>query len=145
MKILLQSDINERLKAAQSKQAIGETVRFGLVGVSNTAIDFAVFMLLTALWEWHVIAAQTVSYLIGLLNSYVWNRKITFKTETKSGKGEIIRFVIINVISYIVSVVLLSVLGDFSISQMICKLIVIAATFAVNFIGSKWWVFQRNK
>ena len=54
-------------------------VRFGLVGVSNTVLGYTVFR------GAHRVAAaavsQALSYLVGMLWSYYWNRRWTFKSQ----------------------------------------------------------------
>lgn len=57
-------------------------IKFALVGVVNTLIDFAVYALLTTIGV-NYILAQWISYSAGILNSYVMNRKWTFKKKKK--------------------------------------------------------------
>jgi putative flippase GtrA len=127
-----------------STRTVRETIRFGLVGLMNTAIDFVLFLLLTNLWHWNVLAAQTVSYLFGLINSYAWNRKVTFKSKERPASGEVVRFVGLNFISYLASLFILSFMRHFLVSNTVSKIIVTFATFAINFAGSKWWVFKQR-
>ncbi|WP_206919244.1 glycosyltransferase family 39 protein [Alicyclobacillus acidoterrestris] len=125
-------------------RTFGETVRFGLVGTLNTAVDFAIFILLTHVGHWDIIAAQTVSYAVGLMNSYVWNRIVTFKEQGSIGWKQVGRFVAINVSSYLVSVFVLFVMRRFACPDVVSKLFATLVTFAINFIGSKRWVFSRT-
>lgn len=56
-------------------------LKFGLVGVSNTAVDFILYVLLTnsfALWP---VASNIASYTGGLINSFTLNRVWTFSDE----------------------------------------------------------------
>lgn len=73
-------------------------IKFALVGVVNTLIDFAVYALLTTIGV-NYILAQWISYSAGILNSYVMNRKWTFEKKEKSSKREVISFVIVNLIT----------------------------------------------
>lgn len=58
-------------------------IKFALVGVVNTLIDFAVYALLTTIGV-NYILAQWISYSAGILNSYVMNRKWTFEKKKKA-------------------------------------------------------------
>jgi len=64
-------------------------VRFGVVGVSNTALGFGVF------WSAHhlmpAMGAQCLSYAVGMLWSYYWNRRWTFQSQGRVA-SEAMRF-----------------------------------------------------
>jgi putative flippase GtrA len=53
-------------------------VRFGLVGVLNTGLDFLVFVLLFYGLAWPLLVANSLGYLAGLANSYLLNSRWTF-------------------------------------------------------------------
>ncbi|MGA9874580.1 MAG: GtrA family protein [Solirubrobacteraceae bacterium] len=58
---------------------VAQFVKFGIVGVSNTLIAFAVYALLwKAFGVWYV-AASGIGFLIGAVNGFVWNRAWTFR------------------------------------------------------------------
>jgi putative flippase GtrA len=132
-------------ESSPSTRPFGETIRFGVVGITNTSVDFLLFLSLTSIWSWNVLAAQTVSYLFGLVNSYIWNRKVTFKSQEKPNSGEILRFISVNLVSYLISILVLLIMEYFSVSNVLSKFIVIFFTFGINFAGSKWWVFRRQR
>ncbi len=54
-------------------------VRFGVVGVSNTLLGYSVFR--GAHRVLPAAASQALSYLVGMLWSYYWNRRWTFKSQ----------------------------------------------------------------
>ena len=54
-------------------------VKFGVVGVSNTLISFAVYtLLLKAFGVWYV-AASGIGFAVGAINGFLWNRAWTFR------------------------------------------------------------------
>ncbi|ADU94418.1 GtrA family protein [Geobacillus sp. Y412MC52] len=118
--------------------------RFAIVGVSNTAVDFAVFFLLTAAGA-PAAAAQVVSYGAGMANSYIWNRLWTFQVKRKANIGELLRFLVVNGLSLGVSLgVLLA--GELFTPLWLAKMAATIAGMAVNFIGSRYWVFvEKNE
>lgn len=135
-------------------QELVRFVKFGLVGVMNTAVDFAVFTLVS-LAGVHYLAAQVVSYAAGTANSYVVNKFWTFKstnsgagaTADKSvsrGAGEFFRFVLLNVGTLLLSLVCLYGLKTgLGLHELLAKLLVTGVTVVVNYVGSKLWVFHR--
>lgn len=128
----------------QTSLGVMETIRFGLVGVMNTGLDFILFLLMTNLWHWNVLIAQTLSYLFGLINSFVWNRRLTFQSKGRPETSEVIRFIGVNLVSLLASLFVISEMAHFSVPNTLSKIIVLFITFAINFTGSKWWVFRKR-
>ncbi|WP_322907745.1 GtrA family protein [Paenibacillus campi] len=116
-----------------------QAVRFAAVGVSNTAIDFIVFMLLQHLTG--VAAAQIIGYSAGTANSYYWNRKWTFARGTGWNGGELLRFIIVNVSVALITSVVISFIPS-TIPVWIAKLCVTVLGLGINFGFSKLWVFR---
>ncbi len=54
-------------------------VKFGIVGVSNTLITFAVYtLLLKGFGVWY-LAASAIGFVVGAVNGFLWNRRWTFR------------------------------------------------------------------
>ncbi|MDD3679101.1 MAG: GtrA family protein, partial [Patescibacteria group bacterium] len=51
------------------KETVKQAGKFGIVGVSNTLIDFGVFNLLTAVFGVYVVIANLFSVSIAIINS----------------------------------------------------------------------------
>ncbi len=58
----------------------GQMVRFGIVGVLNTVIDFGLLNVLYHVVGWPLLAANTVSVTAGITNSFLWNKHWTFSS-----------------------------------------------------------------
>ncbi|WP_052339474.1 GtrA family protein [Gorillibacterium massiliense] len=149
----------------------GQFIRFNLVGLVNTAVDFAIFTLLIS---FHVPdkLAQTCSYAAGTLNSFLLNKYWTFRHK-KTGEQEIpapisnyqtsaprsgfarpsrsswlqaLRFAILNAANLGLSVLLLGLFTSrMGLSSLAAKAVVTVFTMLVNFAGSKLWVFRQTK
>lgn len=60
-----------------------QLVKFALVGVSNTAVNYLVYVILVALGAYYLIA-NVFGFLISVLNAYFWGSRFVFKEdETK--------------------------------------------------------------
>jgi putative flippase GtrA len=120
---------------------LAQMFKFGLVGALNTGVDFIVFTLLTA-GGMAYMAAQFISYSCGVLNSYLLNRSWTFRGAAKRSGGEIFRFVAVNLAALATASVILNWLyGLSSLPLIVCKLVATAASVAINYAGSRYWVF----
>ena len=82
----LEHKLTELLKAA----------KFAVVGVVNTLIDYGVFALLAQVLFVNVYLAQVISYSCGILNSYIWNRSWTFRSENRFFGPTLVRFLALN-------------------------------------------------
>lgn len=72
-----------------------QVVRFGLVGVLNTLVDYVVFIGLTIAFRIplsHVWVAKYPSSVIAMINSYILNRRWVFRSEEPDLVAESIRF-----------------------------------------------------
>lgn len=123
-----------------------QLIKYGLVGIMNTAVDFLVYQLLTFMGVNYAFA-QCVSYSCGILNSYLFNSRWTFKESARREKREFISFAIVNIVSLGISVVLLRVCyNTLGIeSNLISKAIVTPIVMIINFIGTKLLVFKKTK
>lgn len=78
----------QQIKKSETKGIIGlfiQFLKFGLVGISNTLVSGVIYFLMNELWfpgKW--FAASLVSWVISVLNAYLWQNIFVFKEdETK--------------------------------------------------------------
>jgi putative flippase GtrA len=62
-----------------SAPVIVQFVKFGTVGASNTLLAFLVYTLLLKVFGVWYLAAAAIGFLIGAVNSFLLNRRWTFK------------------------------------------------------------------
>src|SRR5687767_608321 len=72
-----------RIHAAWHRRAvILKAASFAAIGVINSTIDFVVFWTLVQYFGMPIVAANVVSWVFAVTNSYVMNTFITFAHET---------------------------------------------------------------
>ena len=119
--------------------------RLFLVGILNLAVDLGIFFLLH-LCLVPVASAQIIGYVAGMLNSYVWNRNLTFVSMKKRSFGKLVRFISIHMITLMISIGLLHVVYYyFGISLFYSKLLATVCSVMVSYLGSSLWVFEDNE
>ncbi|MCU6710435.1 GtrA family protein [Paenibacillus sp. J5C_2022] len=128
---------------------IKQFISFCAIGLLNTAVDFVVFVILVWL-SVHYAAAQAIAYLAGMVCSYVMNSAFTFRSETDVPRRESLfrklRFVVWNVLMLGASVGLIAIATDVAgWPQLWSKAGVTGIIVAINFYGSKRWVFRSEK
>ncbi|RCX16255.1 putative flippase GtrA [Fontibacillus phaseoli] len=126
-------------------------IKFNMVGVLNTTVDFAVFAALTG-WGIGNGTAQILSYSVGTVNSFLMNKGYTFKDREVTGRMKLfevkqfLRFVVLNLIVLTVSLVLLTLMASHAgLHALIAKLGVTCITLILNFYGSRKWVFRERR
>jgi putative flippase GtrA len=110
-------------------------IRFGVVGVANTAIDFALFALLYYVALWPLLAANALAYGVAVINSYVLNKYWTFG-DTSRGSTAVLRgllFVGLNLVG-----LLLASAAIWLLAQFLHPLVAKAGSIAVTFIWNYW-------
>lgn len=119
--------------------------QFFSLGILNLAVDLGIFFLLDFCLV-PVASAQVVSYVAGILNSYVWNRNFRYVSVGKWSFGKLIRFISIHMITLMISIGLLHVVYYyFGISLFYSKLLATVCSVMVSYLGSSLWVFEDNE
>lgn len=121
---------------------ITQLLRFSIVGVLNTGIDYIIFIALT--WEGLLpLPAQIISYLCGSISSFLFNRRWTFQHSIPSSHArQFISFIIVNLLTLTcTSIVLEGLLHETTWSLPACKLMATLVGFIVNYTGSRFLVF----
>ncbi len=134
-------------KLGESKYvAFMQFVRFCLVGVLNTLVDYGVFV-----FSYNVIMGRNESldflaiglgWCSGVACSFICNSRWTFEQKKWSGK-KIVLFIILNGILYGLTWLSCRLLGSFGIVEELAKLITLPFTTILNFLGNKLVIFRN--
>jgi putative flippase GtrA len=131
-------------------RASGQALRFVVVGLTNTVVDLGVYTLLARVFHMPDIPAKAISYILGITNSFVWNKYWTF-SASKSGEGwrELGFFFLVNLPPLIVNVVVFTALslGFDSPSLLVRESQALGAaviTVVWNFVGSRYLAFRHT-
>ncbi len=124
-----------------------EALRFMSVGVINTLLDAAIYIMLTRGMEFfavHLTVAKFVSFLGGTLSSLLLNRSWTFGIRTPLTTGEVVRFYTTTSAAIVVNVLVMNALVGAGMYDLLALAVTTVFTFAVNFTLSKFWVFRQK-
>jgi len=120
-------------------------IRFGVVGLSGTAIHLIVLFLLTEFAGIYYIFSAIFAFLVAVTSNFLFNKFWTFK-ETSKGKNfnRYSIFFVTAMIAFVINVSLLYFFTEFvGINYLIAQLFAIMFSFWINFIGSKRFAFRR--
>lgn len=118
-------------------------VRFLLVGALNTALGYGLYALFIFLGIQYFIS-NTLSFIIGTIHSYLWNKFYTFRSKEKSVK-EPIRFASIYVIIFILSNFLLWLfIEKLHLNAYLAGVVGLFITTVISFTGHKYFSFKNK-
>ena len=126
------------------KALLTQAIKFGLVGIVNTLIDWAVFALLTLLpfFASHYALTKAISYACGVANSLAMNKRFTFADASRMTARRLALFIGVNLAALGVSVAAIAALKALGLPLIVCNMLSTALSLAVNFIGNKLLVFR---
>lgn len=119
-------------------------IKFGFVGIFNTAVDWFVFYILNTLLSIPVIISQPIAYLCGVITSYIGNKYFTFKAKNKVSVAETVKFVVLNLLSLGASTLIITLLTNAGWNNYIAKIPSTIIAMGINFIGSRFFVFNKS-
>lgn len=154
---------------APKGRTVGQVVRFGLVGVVNTIVDYVTFITLTIVFNIplsHVWIAKYPSSAVGMAVSFVLNRRFVFRATAHRARGQVFRFIVATLIGIFVIQNLLTQLFASKVQYFgieashVVDVAGLSRTFTIktvafalgavasivwNFLAYKYWVFRPDE
>jgi len=127
----------------RNHKSIIQFIKFGVVGIANTLITALIIWFLLRILNWSDYVSNLAGYVIGLINSFFWNRKWTFNSNSNV-RVTVFKFIVTFVISYLIQLGNLYLLLNFtSFDSYICQLLSIIIYTCVNFVLNKYYTFKN--
>lgn len=124
-------------------KSILQFIKFGIVGLSNTAISLLIYYIFIYLNpNWYLIG-NAVGFFVSVLNAYYWNSKYVFIKEQKGHIKSLIKTFIVYGATFALGTALLFVMVNYlSISPVIAPLLNLILTIPLNFLLNKRWAMK---
>jgi putative flippase GtrA len=120
---------------------VGQWLRFATVGVANTVLSTAVFAALFHLGV-HYLLGSALAFALGALNSYVLNRRWTFRSRGRRAP-ELARFLCVQAVGLVVNLALLAGLVEVAgIQHVFAQVLAFPVASIVTFALSRQWAFK---
>ena len=116
-------------------------VKFGMVGIWNTALSYLTFCILIY-FDIFYLVASLLSFLTGTLFSYLMNSKYTFSATVNS--RSFAKYLAILLVSLVISLLLLYVFKNVvGVNVLVAQVLVVLVRFPVVYLLLKRTVFNR--
>ena len=120
-------------------------VKFGIVGVSNTLISFAVYtLLLKAFGVWYV-AASGIGFAVGAVNGFLWNRAWTFRGHVGDALTPV-RWFVVQSCGLLVNLGLVYLFVDgVGLDELTGQAATIVIVTVLTFFANRAWTFKGQQ
>ena len=157
----------EKLKHLIKVFDLRKFIKFGLIGVLNTLVDFVVFFFMNKLiGDGPAVAlfgvalvlgpyiSNTVSYIVANIHSFIWNKFWTFEKKDRLTRREVGRYLVTSVGYLAVSsaglAVFIAALHALPVTaalpedtiRLMAKVPTAGITIFYNYLMNKFWVFN---
>lgn len=129
---------------ADLKVLIWQFIKFGIVGLSNTLISLAIYYFLVH-FGMHYVWANTIGFIISVLNAFFWNSRYVFKSEKATRNRQLIKTFVVYGVTFALSTLLLYLMVDrLKISELVAPLINLCITIPLNFFLNRNWTYKQR-
>ncbi len=119
-------------------------IKFLLVGVINTSLTFLIYALLRF---WGIIpeVCNIIGYVVGVINSFLWNKKWVFKTSETNVFREFACFVFVFAVCYTMQFwAFTTMLYRFQLNDYVAQISGMIIYTSLNYVLNSYFSF-RNK
>lgn len=114
--------------------------KFVLVGILNTIVGYGAFYILSN-YVYYLIAL-VISHIIGVINSYIWNKYWVFKVKSLN-IVEFLKFNVVYLFVFIINAIALFVcVSILYIDPKIGQLIILPLVTITSYFGQKYFSFR---
>ncbi|MDC3417899.1 GtrA family protein [Aquibacillus salsiterrae] len=143
-----------------AKKLKTQVLQFGFIGASNAVVDILSLNILLLIWPTKgtgmLLTFNTISYILAIINSYIWNTKFTFSHRATSDTREMFLFIIQASIALVISNLVF--IGAFQllevqpllpipsfINQNIAKGLAMFLSSTASFLLMRYLVFRKRE
>lgn len=144
-------------KTKETEKAFLQFVRFGIVGVSNTAAHYVIYAATLFFLQSHgwlknadYLVATAIAFALSVLWSFFWNYKFVFTLE-EGERLPVFPALVKTYVSYsftglfLNSILMLFWVQAVHISEYIAPVFNLLISVPINFLMNKFWAFKKER
>jgi len=129
-------------RALRARHNWVQLAKFCTVGGSGYIVNLSVYALGLDLLGLDYYIAATVSFLVAVVNNYLWNRAWTFRNQRGHFGYQGFRFFAVSTAVYAANILLLWLLIALGLGEIVSQACAIVLVTPINFLGNKLWSFR---
>jgi len=119
-------------------------IKFCLVGIFNTIIDFSVYLFLSRVINLYFLLANLLSVLVAMTFSFFANKYFTFQNLEKA-KIQYLKFVLVNIVYFLIyNSIFWLMVEYYKFDDLLAKVIAIIIGLFWNFGANRYWTFKSS-
>lgn len=128
-----------------NNQTAQQFVKFAIVGVSSTAIDWSAFYVFNHFLGIYYLLSKVLSFILAVVNSYAWNSTWTFQSHNPKKAQEFIQFIVVSSIGLALdALIFYTAVNKIHLSYLPSLVIATGTVMIWNFTINKLWVFKKG-
>ncbi|MBQ8922854.1 MAG: GtrA family protein [Oscillospiraceae bacterium] len=128
----------------QTRRQIMQFVKFGMVGVMNTAISLIVYYAVILFRrDWYLIGS-IAGFFVSVLNAYYWNSRFVFRKQDDRLRTLLRTYLAYGTNLLLGTVLLWLLVERLGISPFLAPFINLIITIPLNFVLNKFWVMKKQ-
>ena len=132
--------LTERVDRRHAHRELRHAVKYGIVGVTNLTLDFALYALLVSLGVWYPLA-KTASLVVATANGYTLNRIWTFRAG-RHRNIVLTKYVSVQAMCLLGNLVLLVLLIEVAgLHKITAQAIALPFIATASFLAQRLWTF----
>jgi putative flippase GtrA len=123
---------------------VAQFVKFGIVGVSNTLLAFAVYTVLLKVFGVWYIAASGIGFAVGAVNGFLLNRRWTFKDHVGDALTPV-RWTVVQGCGLLLNLGLVyTFVSDAGLDKLVGQAFATAIVVVLTFFANRAWTFRMH-
>jgi putative flippase GtrA len=124
--------------------AIIQFVKFGIVGVSNTLLFFAIYTALVKGFGVWYVAASAIGYIVGAVNGFLLNRRWTFREHIGDSLTPV-RWTVVQGCGLLANLGLVYLFVDGAgLDELLGQACATAIVTVITFLANRAWTFKMH-
>ena len=133
-----------KLKELIKNNDLIKLIRFSIVGVGNTLVNWSIFIILNVFGVYYIIS-NIIAYIIATINSYIWNSLWVFKYGQGLDINTSVKFFILNLVGLTANTTIMYILVDIlNLNKFMALVLASVVVVIMNYTINKLWVFKEE-
>ncbi len=128
------------------KKLLKQILRFGVVGIISTIVDFGVLILFKEVFHVHYLIANVFAFSVSVIVNYLCSMRFVFQGRKDTSKiREFAVFVVLSAVGLLLNEFLMWVsVSGLRVDYLWGKVIATAIVMVYNFISKKFFLEERQ-